>query len=245
MDPLDAATRSASAVSSIASHFMLSPSTYQRGGELGFEGVSFYMGGRGGALGEVHGDVVAASFAFFATAHVVAGWDQAASVMTRREAAEAFIGCGHDWARSRWAEVDDELLEAVAEPAGQIVRDADLASAPLFAAWRNMAEPDDLAGVVLSRMNCLRELRMAHHVGALLAAGITPCEAIWTTNAGMAPLFGWAEPPELDRDDVLARLDEVEMATNRAAARSLSVLDATDRERFVAAASELAGLSVG
>ena len=45
---------------------MTDPATYAYGAELGFEGMDFYVAGRGGALGDVPADVVAAAFVFFA-----------------------------------------------------------------------------------------------------------------------------------------------------------------------------------
>ena len=50
------------AVSTLPSGFMLDGATYAKGAELGFEGMDFYVGGRGGVLGDVSADVVTATF---------------------------------------------------------------------------------------------------------------------------------------------------------------------------------------
>ena len=65
MDAITAAAQTAGAVSSVGSHFMLDGTTYAHGAGLGFAGLDFYVGGRGGVLGDVDADVVAAAFAFF------------------------------------------------------------------------------------------------------------------------------------------------------------------------------------
>ena len=63
--PEAAAEATAGAVGALSSHFMLDGATYAKGGEMGFDGMDFYVAGRGGALGEVDGDVVSAALVFF------------------------------------------------------------------------------------------------------------------------------------------------------------------------------------
>ena len=65
MNAEEAARAHADAVAYLPAGFMLDGATYKRGGELGFDGVDFYTAGRGGALGDVDGPVVAAAFVFF------------------------------------------------------------------------------------------------------------------------------------------------------------------------------------
>ena len=76
MDARAAATATAGPVSAVGSHFMLDGNTYKRGAELGFQGLDFYAAGRGGVLGDVDADVVAAAFAFFEPGHVRTQWEQ-------------------------------------------------------------------------------------------------------------------------------------------------------------------------
>jgi hypothetical protein len=78
MDALATATSTADAVSQVGRHFMLDGETYKRGAELGFEGLDFYIVGRGGVLGDVDADVVSAAFTFFEPGGVRALWDQGA-----------------------------------------------------------------------------------------------------------------------------------------------------------------------
>ncbi len=81
MDATTAATRSAAAVSQVGSHFMLDGSTYKRGAELGFQGLDFYVTGRGGALGDVDADVVSAAFTFFEPTSIRTLWAQGTAVL--------------------------------------------------------------------------------------------------------------------------------------------------------------------
>ena len=105
MDASTAAQRTAAAVSTVGSHFMLDGATYKRGAELGFQGLDFYVTGRGGVLGEVDADVVAAGFAFFEPGAVRTLWEQGRSVMPAVEAASEFAACCSAWAE---AHVPDE-----------------------------------------------------------------------------------------------------------------------------------------
>ena len=77
MNAEEAAHAHADAVSYLPAGFMLDGATYKQGGELGFDGVDFYFAGRGGALGDVDGMVVAAAFVFFNPDAVVTSWDRA------------------------------------------------------------------------------------------------------------------------------------------------------------------------
>src|SRR5258705_8457909 len=70
------------------------------GATLGFTGYPwpFYMVGRGGVLGDVDPDVLAAAMVFPAPALVRSAWEQGRAVLTPEEAVARFIGCAYDWA---------------------------------------------------------------------------------------------------------------------------------------------------
>jgi hypothetical protein len=229
MDPVQTATASAAAIGALGSHFMLDAATYATGAELGFEGMTFYVAGRGGALGDVHADVVAAAFVFFNPATVAEGWDATRATMGRREAAEAFAGCAHRWAEAHLpTSVDAAALAALA---GTVIAAADPAGAPLFAAWRAMPEPAGDAALALHRMNVLRELRGGLHGCAVLATGLSPRNAVEVRTPFMAPLFGWPEA-----GDATAHRDQweaAEAATNAAMGRAFAALGEAERRRFV------------
>jgi hypothetical protein len=237
--PLETAAATADTIGGLASHFMVDMDTYARGGELGFEGLGFYFSGRGGALGDVDADVVAATFGYFHPDTVRAGWEASAAVMSRLAAAEAFAACAHVWARAHLS--NDVDLAGLAGLAGKMVSAARSAGAPLFAAWRRMPEPEDAPALALHRMHLLRELRGGLHLGAVLAAGLAPEEALAVRTPYMAALFGW---PELgDTTSVKADWDQAEEATNTAMARVLAVLDDTERARFVTLCAEVQSIN--
>ncbi len=240
MTPERTAIESAAAIGGLSSHFMLDPATYATGAELGFPGMSFYVGGRGGALGDVGADVVTAAFVFFHPDNIADGWAQAASAMGRIEAAEAFAACSHRWAREHLpADLDTARL---AELVGKITAAASPAGAPLFAAWRALPEPEDAPALALHRMNVLRELRGGLHGCAVLASGLAPEQALAVRTPYMAALFGWPEPG--DASAFQPAWDQAEAATNVAMARAFDVLSETERTEFVGlSAQALAGAS--
>jgi hypothetical protein len=230
MTPEEAAKATATGISGIGSRFMLDPATYQRGGELGFEGLEFYVGGRGGPLGETDGDVVAAAFVFFEPNHVRSQWDAAGTKAPRATAAEEFMACGHSWAEQR---VPDDLdVDRLVELSTKAVMTASCAGAPLFAALRRMPAPAAPKPLALHQLNLLRELRGARHGAAVLAAGLSPLEAVATNAPYMAALFGWqGELPAVD-DDLRAKWAEADAGTNRAMAGAFVELEAAERQEL-------------
>jgi len=230
MEPEEAARASARGIGDLPANFMLDGATYERGGQLGFDGVDFYVGGRGGALGDVDGRVVAAAFAFFNHGQIVDSWDRARKVMAPLESAAAFAGCLAAWAHAHLGEGPD--YERLAELAGRLVEGADVACAPLFAAWSVLPEPEDPPALALFRLNLLRELRGAVHAGAVLAAGLTPLEAVSVKTPYMAAIFGWGEAlPE--NEAVRGAWQCAEEGTDRAVGRAFLALAPEERTEFV------------
>jgi len=230
VDARDAATRTARAIVDLPAGFMTDPATYRRGAELGFDGIDFYFLGRGGALGEVAGDVVAATFVFFEPSLVRTAWERGRSVLAPSEAAVEFSRCASTWAEAHLA--DTAELKQLVTLAGMVVERAPVAAAPLFAAWRSLPEPEALPALALHRVNLLRELRGALHGGAVLAHGLTPQQAVVVHTPHMAPLYGWPDPqpdPELHR----AVWEQAEAATDVAFAPVLEVLSPQERAQLV------------
>jgi hypothetical protein len=230
MNAEEAARAHADAVAYLPAGFMFAGATYKRGAELGFDGVDFYFAGRGGALGDIDGAVVAATFVFFNPDTIVAAWERTRPLMTRREAAEAFAGCLHVWALKH---LPDEVDYArLAELLGRVNDAASPSVAPLFAAWKAIPEPEDPKALALQRLNVLRELRGAVHGAAVLAFGLEPLEAVLIKTPFMTEVFGWTEPfPEVE-----SRREEWELAeaaTNRVLARAYSVLDESELSELV------------
>jgi hypothetical protein len=230
MDPEEAARQTAPVIVSLPAGFMLDAATYVRGAELGFDGIDFYVAGRGGALGEVDGSVVAAAFVFFHPATIVERWDRGRCVMPPAESAHAFASCLDAWSAAHLSDTVDYLR--LAELEGKLIAAASRAGAPLFAAWAALPEPQDPKALALHRMNVLREWRGAVHGAAVVASAIEPLEAVMVRTPAMAGLFGWPEPypdPEPHHDV----WEQAEAATNRVVGRAISSLPDTERAQLV------------
>lgn len=235
MDALDCATANAAAVSSIGSHFMLDGATYKRGAELGFQGIDFYVTGRGGVLGEVDADVVAAGFTFFEPGTVRTLWEQGRSVMAPTQAAAEFATCCAAWAEAHVPDAVD--AERLATLAGKVAAGARPACAPVFAGWRAMSAPAGPKAAAVHHMNVLRELRNGLHGAAVISAGLSPLEALSVRSPGMLGLFGWAAPAETD--GLLPAWESAEEQTNRSIAHAYEALDARERAELVELAEAL------
>lgn len=220
MDPLEAAAATAQPIHDIAANFMLDGNTYKRGAELGFEGVDFYVAGRGGVLGDTDADVVAAALVYFNPTHIRDAWERSQPVLPRLEAAAAFADCGHRWADDHLAE--DVDWDRLADLATTVVDSASPGGAPVFAGWRRLAVPAASRPRALHQLNALRELRAAYHAASVLSIGLRPIEAFAVRSPYMAQAFGWTELP--DAEASRQRWEEAEAATNRAMATALSVL---------------------
>lgn len=237
MTPEETAAACAAAVSGLASHFMVDAATYAAGAEAGFSGLDFYVAGRGGALGDVDGQVVAAAFAVFEPGTVRNQWEQARKVMAPREAAQRFIAQGHRWACEHLPEGEVDWAR-LAELAGAVNEAASPWVAPLFAGWLAVPEPEgaDPRALALHRMNVTRELRFACHAACLVAVGLSPVEAVAVRSAHMAPIYGWGELPEVT-DELRARWEEAEARTNRAMAPAYAALGDAERDELAALCS--------
>lgn len=225
MDALAAATATAAAVSTVGSHFMLDGNTYKRGAELGFAGLDFYVTGRGGVLGDVDADVVAAAFTFFEPGHVRTQWEAGRAVMSPHEAAAAFAQCGRAWAEEH---VPDDLdATRVAKLAGAVVTAARTACAPVFGGWRALPVPDSPKAAAVHQMNALRELRLGLHAAAIVSAGLSPLQALSVKTPHMAPIFGWSTLA--DTDGLLELWEGAEERTTAAMAHAYEALDDAER----------------
>lgn len=241
MDALAAAAKTATAVSTIGSHFMLDGNTYKRGAELGFQGLDFYVTGRGGVLGDVDADVVSAAFTFFEPGGIRQLWEQGRSVMPAAAAANEFAACCAQWAEDK---VPDDIDAArLAELAGRVVATARPACAPVFAGWRAVPVPHAPKAAAVRHMNALRELRNGLHGAAIVSAGLTPLEALSVKSPHMVALFGWSEPAETD--GLLPKWEAAEECTTQSIAHAYASLDDSERAELVDLANALHGATHG
>ena len=220
-----------------AARFMADAATLELGAKAGFEGFDFYVGGRGGALGDVPADVVVAAFVFFAPDHIRAAWERAGAVMPRRDAATLWSQAAHNWARTNLD--DGGAWDRLAALLDRVVHGAAVAGAPVFAGWRTLPEPEDATARAAHHMNGLRELRGGLHGAAVLTVGLAPVEAVAVLVPTLLPVLGWnveTPAPEPLKD----RWQLAEARTDRMFGRHLAALDASEREELVELAKEFA-----
>jgi hypothetical protein len=236
MTPEETAAACADAVSLIAANFMLDPQTYAAGADCGFAGLDFYAAGRGGALGDVDAGTVAAAFHFFEPATVEQNWSTGTKVMPAREAAARFIDCGHAWAAAHLGDGVD--WGRLAELIGRVNDAGDPSVSPLFAAWRDMPEPEgDPKALALHRLMVAREHRFAVHAAAVRSSGLSPLQAMAVKSPHMLALFGWTgDAPDVTAD-LEARWQEAEAATNAGMAPFYAALDESERDELAALCS--------
>jgi hypothetical protein len=228
--PEQAAHEMRAAIVSVPARVMMEPANYARGAELGFEGMDFYVAGRGGVLGDVPADVVTAALVFFEPNSIRTAWERSAAVMTRRQAAEAWASAFSSWARENLPEDRDWAM--CTDALGRVIEAAPVACAPIFAGWRGLPKPEDLRALAMHQLNALRELRGALHGAAVLTVGLLPVEAIAVRTPKMIGVFGWPDEP-IDPEPLHQRWGLAEARTDRMFGRNLGVLDADERVALV------------
>lgn len=223
------------AVQELGGAYTECPKTLRRAREMKLSGWAFYVAGRGGALGDVRSDTVAAALGFIAPEAVNDGWEAARRVLTPAEVAgQSLVECCR-WGHERLGAFGG--LSRLVELIERAVLAADPAGMPLFAAWRAMPVPDDGMGARAAvLLHLLREHRCGAHLLAIRAAGLSPLEAIISGPDGEAGAvaFGW-QPPYPPLGPLVRRRAWAEAVTDRMAGQALRVLDSNER-------SELAGL---
>jgi hypothetical protein len=177
----------------IGSSIYLSPETFARAAEWGWSNpFSFYFAGRGGVLGDVGCDVVAAAFGWFNPTVVAAMYNEGVAVKGARAAGDAMLEATALWGRDHLTDVD---LGRFVEVADKLVDGAEGSGLPLFVGWRTQPRVEDVPGRAAQLLQTLREWRGAVHVVATTAVGLSPLEAILTNEGeGQAKFFGWLEP---------------------------------------------------
>lgn len=201
--------------------------------ELGLRGRPLYHLGRGGALGDVPVEVVAAAEAFFPPEVVRAAWEEGRALVEPLEAARFYAACCAEVFRERYGAT--EGLDRLAELLERVVASAPALGLPLFAGWRALPRPDDAAGRVGLLLNVLREHRGSVHAAACAAVGLGPLEAVVAGSYGEANarFFEWPEPYP-DPAPYQARWDAAEDLTSAAAGLPYDALDAGERAELVA-----------
>lgn len=180
----------APAISTVGAGFMTHRSLFERGRQLGYQDLDFYIAGRAGVLGEVPAEVAAAGLVFFEYATVCRSWERSADIQTRSAAATDFAICAETWAASRLE--PDPRWERLALLAGHLADAASAAHAPIFAGWRRRCPPDEPRLAMVHHLNSLREHRMACHAAAVIANGLHVGDAVRYRQPEMVEVFGWS-----------------------------------------------------
>lgn len=233
MTPEQTAASVKEAVNALGGAFTADPKTLRRARELGLSGSAFAIAGRGGALGDVRPDTVAAAMGFIAPEAVMDGWHVA-----RRFATPAELAAHNLQECCRWGGEHLESapkLDELIELAEQVVLNADAAGLPLFAAWRAMPVPNGGPGARAAMLlHLLREHRGGAHLIGVRAVGLTPLEAIIAGPDGEsgAVAFGWP-PPYPPIGTLIRRRIAAEAITDRLVGQAYAVLTPAERTQLV------------
>jgi hypothetical protein len=206
-----------------------------------------YFASRGGVLGQVRGEVVAAAFGVFNPAVVVAAVDQA----WRIAGADAVVAARTSGAVAQLVRIlgaEPDGLGRVIELLARAVAPLAVTGRPMFAGLSALPMPDDAIGRMWRMGDMLREYRGDAHIAAAVAAGFDGCQLQVLTErcAGMPPRSyaagrGWdpnqlgAAEDELQRRGLLAAgvptdagsaaREALEAETDRLCAAMISALD--------------------
>jgi hypothetical protein len=137
--PDQAGAASRKAVARLGTAYLECPRTLRRARELGLTGWAAYVAGRGGALGDVRADTVAAALGLIAPEAVRDGWSAARAVMPAPQVAAQMLAECCRWGAEHLE--DAPLVARLVTLLETVVVAADGAGLPLFAAWRAMPLP--------------------------------------------------------------------------------------------------------
>ncbi|MHC1560903.1 SCO6745 family protein [Actinomycetospora sp. C-140] len=151
--------------------------TAARAGKAGLDFLGAYVGGRGSALGDVEGSVVAAAFAVFEPGLVGGLWDQARATCSVADLRALREDAGTEALRTVLADVDEDGIDAVVDLLREGLAGADLMGRPLFAGSTALPWPQHAHGRLWHVTSLLREHRGDAHVAACVAAGLDSIEA--------------------------------------------------------------------
>jgi hypothetical protein len=221
--------------------FMISREAKAFSEETGLGGWAPYFRGRCGVLGEVDADIVTAAVGFFPAEVVRGSWEAARSIPAGAAAARYAEVAGH-FGRRKLAGLSEEDAERLSGLLDVVCGNADVVAAPLFAGWRAMPLPSDPRGRVIQLAHVLRELRGGLHIVAVLAAGLTPLEAVLATDTNPllhsgeanAEYFGWPRPYPEVTTEIRAKRERAEELTDSLIAPAFTVLGAAEQSDLAA-----------
>jgi hypothetical protein len=233
MTPEQTAACSKTAVTELGGAFSEDPRTLRRARQLGLSGWAFYVAGRGGALGDVRPDTVAAALGFISPDAVYDGWDAARQVSDPGEVATQNLAECCRWGNEHLA--GNAGCGRIIELAERVVVEADAAGMPLFAAWRAMPVPDSAVGARAAvLLHLLREHRAGAQLLAVRASGLSPLEAIIAGPEGEAGAvaYGW-QPPYPPVGPLVRRRVWAEAVAEKIAGQAFRALEPEERAELV------------
>lgn len=238
MTPEEVAAATSTPIAALGRSYFFADAVRETLAESGFTGLSGYVGGRGGVLGDVATDVMVSAFALFNPGFIEMGWSQTKEQGSPSDAAAALAAGTGQWATDTFGHLDG--LDDFATATRAVFDAAEPMSQALYAGWRAMPVPDDPAAATGLAIQILRELRFGFHVHALSAVGMTPVEAV-IAQAGpqQAQIFGWSEPFP-DPEPLKAVHRQAEEMTS---ARMNEVYEAIDADQRAHIASTVAAIS--
>ena len=215
--------------------YYFSQSTIDTGKSLGLKGMEFYVAGRGGALGDCEGSVVAAAFGYFNPIIINAAWTLAIAKHPARSIGSVHYECAAVVGREKLSALPN-LAEFVS--AMQKVFDAmDPDGLALFAAFKSLPLVNDLPGRAMQLAASLREYRGSAHLVAVRASGVSGIQAHFIKRPKDMKNFGWSESEyPIVNDETRARMVAAEKLTDALCIAPYSVLNETERASLVAGA---------
>jgi hypothetical protein len=232
MTPEECAAAVAEPVGHFGTVWMMEPATFALGGEHGFGIFDFYFCGRAGVVEGIDAAGAHQAMAIFPFEIVEVNW--AAGIARQPLADTAQLWWDACAQAGRRHLPDDAASARIAELAGKVAAAADATDKPIFAAWRDQPAPDDAPAAAAFHLNSLRELRGAAHVNALEAEGIPALEAlVYKSGPEFAMMFGHQPPLPEVTEELKARWEVAEEATNAEMAPAFAALDEDEREELV------------
>lgn len=179
--------------------FMLHPDTLSSCKDFGYpNGFAYYVAGRGGVLGDVDADVVAAAFGPFAPSLVRAMWEAGTPVEGAQASARRYAEACATWGERRLSGFEGS--SRFVELAERVISATPTYGLSLFVGWRQLPRPNTVAAHAFFLMHLLREWRGSVHILAVAASGLSPLESILALDVSdgggveKAQRFGWQEP---------------------------------------------------
>jgi hypothetical protein len=229
----------AAPVHELGGAYYFSPEALRAAEKLGLDVFMLHCLGRGGVLGDVDADRVAAALPWYQPAVVHVQWDEARALVEPGTAARAYLEAARSYARRAFVETDE--IRAFSDAAQQVVDAVPTGTYALIDGYRTFEMPDDAVGRAYQQVVILRELRDAAHADASSTLGLTATEAHVLASEDAFELYGHgSEAAPVVTDELVERLALAEDATTELLVASYDVLDAASSHDFLEGVRSLA-----